>query len=105
VGTTAVALLWLKAMETLRDRGMLSANACRKWIHVGTGPLYVFINLSSATRGGRLAPDWSFHLWMESQTHSASSCAGWCSRRTLRRGTGRQWCPASSPSASPSSAW
>jgi hypothetical protein len=39
-GTTVVALLWLKAMETLRDRGVLSANACRKWIHVGTGPLY-----------------------------------------------------------------
>jgi len=38
-GTTVVALLWLKAMETLRDRGVLSANACRKWIHVGTGPL------------------------------------------------------------------
>jgi hypothetical protein len=39
-GTTVVALLWLKAMETLRDQGVLSANACRKWIHVGTGPLY-----------------------------------------------------------------
>ncbi|ELR20703.1 phytol kinase 2, putative [Acanthamoeba castellanii str. Neff] len=40
-GTTVVALLWLKAMETLRDRGVLSANACRKWIHVGTGPLFI----------------------------------------------------------------
>jgi phytol kinase len=39
--TTAVALSWLKLLETLRDRALLSANACRKWTHIGTGPLFM----------------------------------------------------------------
>jgi len=41
LGTAVVALVWLKAMEILRDHDVVSAASCRKWIHIGTGPLYM----------------------------------------------------------------
>ncbi len=57
VVTFAVALAWLKLMEFLAARGKISSVTARKWIHIGTGPLFVLCwNLfSDASRARWLA--------------------------------------------------
>jgi phytol kinase len=39
--TFAVALGWLRLMDTAADRGLIESRASRKIIHIGTGPLFV----------------------------------------------------------------
>jgi len=45
VGATVLAfglaLAWLHVMETLAARGAFSSITARKWVHIGTGPLFV----------------------------------------------------------------
>ncbi len=52
--TFAVALLWLRLMDGLAQRGWLEPHLSRKIIHIGTGPLYVLCwNLFSTGAGAR----------------------------------------------------
>ncbi|MBL8057123.1 MAG: phosphatidate cytidylyltransferase [Anaerolineales bacterium] len=54
--TLAAALLWLRAVDALAERGWLEQRLSRKIIHIGTGPLYVLCwNLFSAGPGARWA--------------------------------------------------
>ena len=39
--TFAVALTWLRVMDTLAHRGLIEPRLSRKIIHIGTGPLFV----------------------------------------------------------------
>jgi len=39
--TFAVALIFLRLMDFIAQRGWLSSAMSRKWIHIGTGPLFV----------------------------------------------------------------
>ena len=39
--TFAVALAWLRLLDTLAHRGLMSQHLSRKLIHIGTGPLFV----------------------------------------------------------------
>jgi phytol kinase len=47
--TFAAALLWLRLMDALAQRGLIAPRLSRKIIHIGTGPLFVLCwNLFSA---------------------------------------------------------
>ncbi len=39
--TFAIALAFLRLMDAIAQRGWLSSHMSRKWIHIGTGPLFV----------------------------------------------------------------
>lgn len=54
--TFAVALAWLRLMDALAHRGVISQNLSRKLIHIGTGPLFVLCWL--------LFPDTPFSRWL-----------------------------------------
>jgi phytol kinase len=41
VFTFALSMVWLRLMDSLAARGVLSARTSRKVIHIGTGPLFV----------------------------------------------------------------
>jgi phytol kinase len=52
--TFAAALLWLRAMDALAQRGLVEQKLSRKLIHIGTGPLFVLCwNLFSARPSAR----------------------------------------------------
>lgn len=52
--TFAVALLWLRAVDSLAHRGRIEPRLSRKVIHIGTGPLFVLCwNLYSDGPGAR----------------------------------------------------
>jgi len=51
--TLALSLLWLRLMDLLAHRGLISSKVSRKIIHVGTGPIFVlcwllFVNTLAA---------------------------------------------------------
>jgi phytol kinase len=54
--TFAVALVWLRLMDALAQRGVIEPRLSRKVIHIGTGPLFVVCwNLFSAEPWARYA--------------------------------------------------
>lgn len=54
--TFAVALAWLRLLDALAHRGLISQTLSRKLIHVGTGPLFVLCWL--------LFPDTPYSRWL-----------------------------------------
>lgn len=54
--TLAAALLWLRLIDALAQRGLIEPRLSRKIIHIGTGPLFVLCwNLFSAAAWARWA--------------------------------------------------
>jgi phytol kinase len=52
--TFAIALTWLRVMDTLAHRGLIEQRLSRKIIHIGTGPLFVICwNFFSASLQAR----------------------------------------------------
>jgi len=53
--TFALALAWLRVMDTFAHRGLIEPRLSRKIIHIGTGPLFVLCwNLFSAEPRARV---------------------------------------------------